>query len=332
MPQPDTTKRFSIFRNGKQLGSDSRGASKGRKETSKHMVLFRPKGNRLFPPVGQYADDLKTTWRSLAIPDQPSSHEASTVVRKETADFTWADLFTLERAVLAAEPDVLLRRHAWVIRCRYRSVAGDQEFQVYLSTHPPESDSAPADTLRADLEVLLARTQYLLLFQPSRERLRSALTSVGYGLIVVALIATTFPARYFSIGTMYAVFFMGWVGGNLSAIQRIQSLPEGDPIFRMSLVYSSWFSLIFSSITGGAFAFILYLIFVAGILQGSFFPSIVGSGDYLHFWDYAMKNNIMLPESDWAKLLIWSFIAGFAERLVPDLLTRLAAATKSSAT
>jgi len=28
--------------------------------------------------------------------------------------------------------------------------------------------------------------------------------------------------------------------------------------------------------------------------------------------------------ADWAKLAVWSFAAGFLERLVPDVLTRIA--------
>ena len=32
--------------------------------------------------------------------------------------------------------------------------------------------------------------------------------------------------------------------------------------------------------------------------------------------------------TDYGKLLVWSFIAGFAERLVPDMLDRFTAASK----
>ena len=207
----------------------------------------------------------------------PASPDISATIDKETASFRWADLSVLERAVVSTEPDDLLRRHAWIIRDRYRSIAGDQQFLAYQSSLPPVADSASAEDLRADLEILLGETQYLLLFQPPRERMRSWLTLIAYALIIVALVITASwnTSNLHSVGTILIVFFLGWVGGNLSVIQRIQSLPDGDPLFRMSLVRSSWFTLIASPITGGAFAVILYLIFIAKLLQGTFFPSII---------------------------------------------------------
>jgi hypothetical protein len=293
----------------------------------------------LFSPCDQYVDDLKGAWRSLIAKGHRAPHEVTATLEKETVSFTWADLFALERAVLEAEPDDQLRRHAWIIRDRYRSIAGEQQFKAYEASRPPDAASASQSLLRADLEVLLSETQYLLLFQPPRERLRSLLTLIAYGLIVVALLFALAGGPSFfqwaSHRTISIVFFLGWVGGVLSVIQRIQSLPEGDPLFRMSLVRAGWFALIFSPIAGGAFAVILYFVFIAQLLKGPAFP-VIDTPDHrvslAIFASAIFGTDGTNPHSgaDWAKLLIWSFLAGFAERLVPDQLTRIAGAAKST--
>ena len=55
------------------------------------------------------------------------------------------------------------------------------------------------------------------------------------------------------------------------------------------------------------------LTFVGGLVGGSLYPSFTAAS-----WS---DLGFRLP--DWSKLLVWSFIAGFSERFVPDLLNNL---------
>jgi hypothetical protein len=72
-------------------------------------------------------------------------------------------------------------------------------------------------------------------------------------------------------------------------------------------------TLMGTQLLGAVFASVLLFTFIGGLVQGSLFPSIqVGSWTDL---------NLRVP--DWSKLLVWSFIAGFSERFVPDLLDNL---------
>ena len=55
---------------------------------------------------------------------------------------------------------------------------------------------------------------------------------------------------------------------------------------------------------------------------GALFPTLVIEGHVgqgLHFSDF-LYGAIVAQGPDYAKLLIWAFIAGFAERLMPDLI------------
>lgn len=75
------------------------------------------------------------------------------------------------------------------------------------------------------------------------------------------------------------------------------------------------------------FAFVLYLMFAGQMISGDLFPRFVrntldNGGAYVNMADFATR---MKPESykDVAKLLVWSFVAGYSERLVPNLITQI---------
>jgi|GEM_PF-5603364 len=94
-----------------------------------------------------------------------------------------------------------------------------------------------------------------------------------------------------------------------------------------------------SPIIGACFAYVIFLVFVGGLVQGSMFPEFqcIGVGttveelqsedDYCHSYNnlHSFSQNVRpATNKDMAKLLIWGFIAGFAEGLIPSLLDNIA--------
>ena len=78
-----------------------------------------------------------------------------------------------------------------------------------------------------------------------------------------------------------------------------------------------------SPLLGGLFAFLLYGIFISGVVQGELFPQFKGiEEEYRNPSDYIVTVDPK-TNKDVAKLMLWSFIAGFAEELVPSYLNRL---------
>ena len=65
---------------------------------------------------------------------------------------------------------------------------------------------------------------------------------------------------------------------------------------------------------GALFAVMLLALFVGGFLQGELFPSF-------GFADSWLWLNFRLP--DWGKLVVWSFVVGFSERLMPGVFDQL---------
>jgi hypothetical protein len=132
-------------------------------------------------------------------------------------------------------------------------------------------------------------------------------------------------------------------------LQRIQSAPsEGDALFNLASLSNGWSGLSLSPLYGGIFAALLFVLFAAGVLQGSVFPIIAtpkarppdvsgaapvataaaapgtASTPTLRIKQFLSETG-PVDGVAYALLIIWSFMAGFAERLVPDTLNRLVA-------
>ena len=344
---------------------------------------------------------------------------------------TWSDIYTFDLALVEERPLENLIRKAYDARAKYRSIAGQKEFDEYLASKPPDlttiiitpaQDVAPSSppsftdeaepekrvqrVLRADIKYLLSKFYLYYAMLPMREDLREQLTSravkltkmiLGAILVLIAvsfsvsvLLKNLFPGKHFvealtelmgAFGPIVlSVAFAGIVGGCVSMLQRIQSAPsEGDALFNLAALTNGWRGLSLSPLYGGIFASLLFILFAAGLLQGSAFPKIetskseetvpaevaapaptpvpaavkpiaanladvsatqvlvnnpssqpsekpkdVSRSSILKITDF-LRDTGPKDGVSFALLMIWSFIAGFAERLVPDTLNRLVA-------
>jgi hypothetical protein len=324
---------------------------------------------------------------------------------------SWNDLYYFELILARDQPVEKLRSKVIRLRYDYRSVAGQQKFDAYLASKPPDLQSPPEPTdpphatqehyeklLREDLKDLLGRIYLEYAVLPVKEKNLNKLTWVAGGLCLLSLIVllgilavlfwmptileissggetpkkinTLLKPETLSSATIFVVVVAGAMGGFVSALQRIQSTPtEGNSIYNLSLLFHGANSVFVAPISGAIFAILLYLMFTAGILQGTFFPAIFtppaivadsstnqsqnpSNADKVPVNQQANSNSnpqtsaadanstkkeakqglnvlVFLAESgpksgeDYALLIIWCFIAGFAERFVPDTLDRL---------
>lgn len=113
----------------------------------------------------------------------------------------------------------------------------------------------------------------------------------------------------------------GATGSLVSVLLRIQGVRDNNQLAQNIFAFKySKASLQIAPFTGMVFAILLSFILYAGLIGGSMFPNTKDSS-----WI-----KILFDMGELAKLLVWCFIAGFSERLMPDMVDRLSDKAKKA--
>jgi FtsH-binding integral membrane protein len=84
------------------------------------------------------------------------------------------------------------------------------------------------------------------------------------------------------------------------------------------ILYLAWKCAIAS-----VFAIVVNLVFISGVISGELFPRFSGTGlPYFDMMHWAVSVDPQ-TNADMAKMLVWSFVAGFSEKLVPNMVTKI---------
>jgi hypothetical protein len=142
--------------------------------TAMSTTAARHQVQETLPDYAQaYYVSLIAEFRSLApTSDDPKTREqAEGLTRLESP--TWQDVATLERLLLRLLTEEPLRRRAWLVRDRYRAIAGEEQYARYEQSQPPDAAQGPVEALREDLEALLGEIHYLYCMRSQQESLRA---------------------------------------------------------------------------------------------------------------------------------------------------------------
>jgi hypothetical protein len=288
------------------------------------------------PPYGwSYFDHLVAVYVTLNTADA----RADAVIKKSRErpdDLTWGDIFLLESVIFSLQPPDVVDRSAWILRERFREIAGSSVYDKYLASNVPKETDTPAklSLVKADLTRILDVLHWYYSLIPIRERLRKSLTSaclvavVFYTLALAGILVWCNFHNADFLAMLTCVVYCGIIGGFVSSQRRMQSIPaDGDPLISVFGLDNAGYYLWLSPLLGAIFAALLTSMFVAGLLKGSVFPdfhlSSGGARQGLPFFVFTW-NTVPKTSEEYAKLFVWAFLAGFAERLVPDSLDRLA--------
>jgi hypothetical protein len=178
------------------------------------------------------------------------------------------------------------------------------------TTDSPLSAPSLAEIPKTRCERLLIVTRRLIV-----------MTAFSLGIVAIVFGITLLTGKRFMVS--WAAFGCGLIGGFVSIQQRIKNVNEEE----LELLSRSWFQILLIPVYGGIFALVLYLAFLGGIVEGALFPRFSippFNTPYPSSDDMRTLFTSTYPSTgtDFAKLIFWSFIAGFSERLVPQIISR----------
>jgi hypothetical protein len=111
------------------------------------------------------------------------------------------------------------------------------------------------------------------------------------------------------------VFLIGNIGGYVSVHRGLAELKDAEVV---ELV-ASWWAIIAPPFIGGVLALALYLLFLSNILAGDLFPRFEPFANAPQGLETLVAHRAVAL-ADYAKLLFWSFVAGFNQKYVVDII------------
>ena len=181
----------------------------------------------------------------------------------------------------------------------------------------PQSKTTPASDMKASLS--LYQRMLLNLF------IATLVVLVLLALIAIADFWRPPTSRdgavhFLRFQTLLAVALVGALGGAFSSLLRVYKFDKLPDLIADNLRFSERDLRIYTLtplLVGAISSLVLYAIFASGLLTGDLFPSL----------------KTLYPDTPVtaAKALFWSFVAGFAERLVQGLLNSFADAASRQA-
>lgn len=133
---------------------------------------------------------------------------------------------------------------------------------------------------------------------------------------ILAILSIVIIWGQFSSSTILTVLFLGSIGGELALFHKTEQFK----ISGFKRIYSSWIWILIPAILGGIFAILFYFIMSAPALSAlPFFPHFeqACSPGFKEF--FCRK---LVGDKSVAYLGFWSFLAGFSDRLVLNVLSQ----------
>jgi len=241
---------------------------------------------------------------------------------------TWERLYEAEQRLGRYIPDKLVTSEAtkrFVEAAKLGVTSHEELKKAYLADTTPDGRRAVYLSLLDDLHF-----RYIKRGLDRRMRRIAAKRMNNFGAVLLAILIVVVVAFMCvedkGVATWHipAVIYFGALGAFFSRIASFQAKAATLDYDLIEQDFAAW-AITVRLFIGSIAAAILYLLVVSKLIGGELFPT---APEKLAFVFKDLGYN--LPTFDFAKLLVWSFVAGFSERLLPDQLTRLEASTQAA--
>jgi hypothetical protein len=279
-------------------------------------------------------DRLKTDLKRL----RPGSDKEVDEIRAKSPDtLWWTDIIQVQLCTIDLLDDDSVREDLRGMRRRMQEVLGQERFSRYLATAPDLQTTKPG-VLRADLSQCIRTVYYFYstycLGALSRSSVTVSLFRVALSIIVLlglaaAIIAAPINLWPWNAADKNTISILEWlllssiaavVGSAVSVQRRIEDPSvDVDPFYREITTRADRVGIaVVSPMFGAVFGVLIYLLFASKLVEGGAFPTFT--------------DGTILPKTPFSAALVvlYGFIAGFAEQLIPDALTRIAGRTLAS--
>lgn len=289
----------------------------------------------------QLCAELSAVW-----PDQNAADVPPSV--RQVLDAEMDDAPTWE-AVLRAELQLVQCLSVPALRLKHGSLtddfvalAGDGSYATNYLARLADASNCEEPSLRAQARDLAVQKNRLMRIRHGFNVIRSTVGLIATLLVVLfcALIILYFtsetqtPQERSTFATSMLVL-AGMLGGCVSALSRLYSVGWTAELATGAenlghLFWSLVINFLLAVIEGGIFALLLYLAFMGNLISGTLFPAFRSPAPpEMNLFHIFLERGLQ-SHGDFAKAIVWCFMAGFSERLVPDFLNTLGGKLKLS--
>jgi hypothetical protein len=303
--------------------------------------------------------NLKNQYQTLATSSidsdvkKKAADAINEILKKPANDLVTQDMFDVEDLLLPllSGPPLIARLKS--LRDDYHEVLGDEKWKLVQPTLLPTIDPTKEDEIRAEARRLQEELHWQSSIAPWAAQMRESMMKqtlmVSGAFLLVFLILLAFLENIACI-----IVITGLIGGTVSSIQRIQSADLANSRALSLARYSPLkLGVLISPLLGAIFAVLLaFMLMSKTVTPGAFVPNVImGQGTNGPIVVNADKTNppptpgslpatvakstpfsfefftvqaVFDTSRDLALFIIWMFLAGFSERLVPDLLSKVA--------
>lgn len=122
------------------------------------------------------------------------------------------------------------------------------------------------------------------------------------------------------------IFLAGALGGITNTYLRLKDVPSVTPVWdklstaNLVAIMQVWTT----PLIAGLFGVLLYAIFASGLIKGGLFPEFNAKTPEYSNLANMFSNFTPKEQADAVKTIVWGYVAGFSERMIPNILDRMA--------